>query len=106
MDGLNDGFYSKTCAFNFLKKKLGIPKSALINKNFFDVFFEEAEVGKYLPRCSEEDIEKIFLEKKIPQLNEEYYKKKRYTQREEAKRIAEEVLSVAQESIAQLVPAA
>ncbi len=96
----DDGVYSKTQAYNFLKELLGVPKGVLINKNFFSLFFSEFENGKYLIKKAEDVIINIFTEKGIAEMNKMYYLKKQENQIDEANKISEIVITLVKETLA------
>lgn len=68
-----DGIYTRTQAFNFLKGLLGVSKGTLINLQFFRLFFSGVGGGKYLIKANEDSIRQIFKEKGIVELNRQYY---------------------------------
>ncbi len=68
----NDGVFTKTQAFNYLKVLLKVPKKATINKNFFKLFFKSAD-GLYMLKTSEELIISIFSEEGLADMNQQYF---------------------------------
>jgi hypothetical protein len=68
-----DNIYSRTQAFNFLKELLEVPQGALINLQFFRLFFSGVGGGKYFIKTNENCIRQIFKEKGIVELNRQYY---------------------------------
>jgi hypothetical protein len=72
----NEGVFTKTQAFNYLKDLLSIPKKSTINKNFFRLFFKSAD-GLYMLKTSEEMIAEIFSEEGLVKLNSQYFELKK-----------------------------
>ncbi|MFA6325172.1 MAG: hypothetical protein WCX46_03020 [Candidatus Paceibacterota bacterium] len=68
--------YTRTAAFNLLKEFLGIPKNALINRTFFNLFFLEND-RTYILKKEEDEIRKIIQENNLKEVNAEYYKNKK-----------------------------
>ena len=104
MINVQDGIYTRTQAFNFLKGLLEVPKSVLINEQFFYLFFSNADGGMYLIKTREEFIRQIFKEKGIAELNRQYYyhKNEKTTQGSmQTRKIFEEVKVRVQTSLAQ-----
>jgi hypothetical protein len=93
-------FFSRTQAFNFLKKMLEVPKKVLINKNFFFLFFSEPEKGQFILKKSEDVIKNIFTEQGLAELNKVYYEKKKSNELSEAKKISTSVLEIVGKSLA------
>jgi hypothetical protein len=75
-DNQQEGFYTRTGAFNFLKVLLNLPKNALVNKDFFSFFFIEYE-GVFKIRKTEEETKEIFSRNNIADLNQQYYQAKK-----------------------------
>ena len=71
-----DGFLTNTEAYNLIKGYLNIPKKSFVNKKFFVLFFKKTEDGCY-PKLPPEKIKEIFSKNNIPELNKEYYLKKK-----------------------------
>ena len=102
VDTNSAGTYTKTAAYNVLKDLLGIPRSALINKNFFEIFFVESD-GFYLIKKPEEIIRNIFAKNGIGELNKLYFEKKMKQKIEEAADTAETILSVMKRAISSMI---
>ena len=96
---LQDGFYTKTQAYNLLKKFLGVSRKVLINRIFFSLFFKESD-GLYLIEKSEGFVRDMFIEKNVSELNGKYYKKKSEGELGEAQKIRKEIMRIVQESLA------
>ena len=94
-----DGSYTPTEAYNFLKGLLGVRKNVLINKQFFLLFFTKVD-DFYIIKKSENIIKDIFTKGGIAELNKVYYQKKKAKEISAAKKIAEQVTSLIQESLA------
>jgi hypothetical protein len=88
-----EGFYTRTQAFNFLKELLGISKHALINKDFFFIFFKES-YGLFRIKKTEEEVKAIFLKNQISALNQRYRQEKE-KKSGEAKSISDEIFAKA-----------
>ena len=95
-----DGFYTRTQAYNFLKELLGVSKSVLINKSFFLLFFSESDGGMYVIKKPEDMIKNIFTEEGIVEMNKMYFQKKQEKQLEEANEISQKVRMVVVKKLA------
>ena len=93
------GAYTKTGAYNFLKRLLGVPKKAIINRNFFNLFFTEDENFFFIKK-SEKAVKKLFQKEGIQELNNLYFLKKSANKTEEANEIAKNVLNIVRNSMA------
>jgi hypothetical protein len=92
--------YSRTQAYKFLKNLLGVPKNVLIRKDFFNLFFQEADSSVYLPRKPEEVIQAIFTEKGIREINMAFHQKKCQENIEEARQLYSTLVKELKELIA------
>ncbi len=99
IDTQTSGAYSKTGAYNFLKTLLGVSKKVIINKHFFDLFFDESE-GFYFIKKPEDLVKSIFTERGICELNKLYFEKKLEDKIDEASEIAKKVISSVKEAFA------
>lgn len=87
----DDGVYTKTSAYNFLKRLVGIKPKDPLNRKIFYLCFSSAE-NFFLPKKQEEEIMKIFDKHKIPELNKKYWELKQ--------KKSEEAVSVFNQTIA------
>jgi hypothetical protein len=98
----NEGVYTKTQAYNFLKGLLGLQKRDVINKNFFFLFFrkEDSFPGEkiYSIRKPEDMVKKIFAEKHLAGVNRIYYAEKKRNNKEKAQNIAQATMKSVWES--------
>ncbi len=76
-DSNSEGVYTKTRAYNLLKKKIGVSKKVMIYHRLFESAFVEIEGGKYLMIPTEEQLDSIFEKIQIQKRNEECYEMKK-----------------------------
>src|ERR1035437_9503682 len=84
-----DDLYTKTQAYNFIKKLLEVSKKVTISKQFFSLFFAEYDEARYSIVKTEDTIKSIFIENNLVQLNKTYYKKKQENKTLEAYEISQ-----------------
>jgi len=94
-----DGVYTRTQAFNFLKGLLGVKKNILISKRFFSLFFIGIEEGMYSIKSTEDTIKSIFTKEGIAELNKIYFQKIQAKETKEANEIREQVILVVQKDL-------
>lgn len=94
-----EGVYTRTQAFNFLKGLLGVKKNILISKRFFSLFFTGIEGGLYSIKSTEDTIKSIFTKEGIAELNKIYFQKIQAKEVNEAKEIYEQVILVIQKDL-------
>lgn len=92
-----DGIYSRTQAYNYLRILLGVPKDACINSDFFALFFQQSDEG-FILKKPENDVERIFREHKIAEMNKEYFDAKEL-KNPNAVEISKRIMSVAREAM-------
>lgn len=90
-----EGVFSRTGAFNFLKTLLGVPKKVLINKELFNKIFLQQEEdahdpGAYRIQYPEDKIKTVFEKQKLAERNREYYSHKTANNYEEMKKVKNE----------------
>lgn len=76
VSNLEDGIFSKTQAYNFLKRLLGIKSQNTVNRKVFELCFREME-GYWIPVESERFIQEVFSDLRIPERNKEYWNLKK-----------------------------
>ena len=86
-------------AFNFLKNSLGIPLTALINRQFFSLFFEHDGRNGFMPKKPLPQLEAIIKQKNIPDLNSKYWELKEAGKITEAQNVAKEILFLTREGL-------
>lgn len=96
INSAEEGVYTKTQAFNFLKDLLEVPHNVLISKKFFSLFFEDSD-SFFVIKQPESKIESIFENLKIPERNRNYFEVKMAKKTEEAKKIEEKVIQDVEE---------
>ena len=94
-----EGIYSKTQAFNLLKELLGVPKNVLINKHFFNLFFDEIEDRKFQIKNTETFIKELFTKKGIVEMNRLYYQEKMKKRTEMANACFKQTINLVREGM-------
>lgn len=89
----DEGVYTKTAAYNFLKRLLGIQPKDTINRKIFDVCFTNME-HVYRPKKRETEITEIFNRHQIPERNKLYWDLKKQQQAEKAKEVFKETVNL------------
>ena len=95
----DDGVYSRTRAYNFLKDLLGVSRKVLINKYFFSLFFEKLDDKDFIIKKSEDIIKSIFTKEGLAELNKQYYQSKQEKNPVEAEKISEQVVQIVEKEL-------
>jgi|GEM_PF-2169673 len=93
------GVYTKTGAFNLLKKWIGIPQKKTINKEVFSLCFKSIE-NFYISVVDEGEMKKIFSQHEIPKRNNIYWETKKSGKAKEAEKILNESIWILAEALA------
>jgi hypothetical protein len=94
----DEGVFTKTQAFNFLKELLCISKRCLINRKIVFLVFEQSDGGFFIKK-PESEVRNFFKARKIPELNRDYYRAIK-TRDPEALRISGKIISIIRREMA------
>lgn len=72
-----DGVYTKSKAYAVIKKLLDVDKNVCIKKDFFCIFFREADYPYFVCVCSEQRMRDIFDQHKLKEKNISYWNGKK-----------------------------
>jgi len=96
----DDGFYTKTAAYNLIKRLVGIKPKNTLNKKVFNLCFSNHEYV-YRPKKRESEMVAIFLKHNIAELNKEYWALKD-EKPEQAKKVFDKTISLLEEEFKQV----
>lgn len=83
---LDEGAYTKTSAYNFIKRLVGIKPKDPLNKRVFNLCFRGTE-HVFLPRKQEDEIITIFNKIRVQERNSQYWRLK--TEEQDPQRASE-----------------
>ncbi len=93
----DDGIFTRTAAFNFLKDLIGIKRRDTLNRQVFNLCFKEND-GYFVLTKSDSTIKEIFQKNRIRERNQRYWSLKK-SNPEEAKRHFEETFLLLNRSL-------
>lgn len=91
--------FSRNAAYSFLRKELGLPKNALIRRDFFELFFGYSDETGYLLRRSEAEVSGFIAQYQIKELVVKCFTYKQNAKFTDAKEISSKIMSIARTSM-------